>query len=77
MSKLFKSKSKGSKKFWKVVFAQKEVKNNRKAWQRTLKDFSISNELIKKSHEFTATKILHPKYHDKKIQTTSKKNTVQ
>ena len=65
MSELFNSKAKGSKRFRKVIFAQKEVKNNRKAWQTSLKDFSISNELIKKSHDFTTKKILHPKYHDK------------
>ena len=66
MKKLFNSNAKGSKKFRKVIFAQKEVKNNQKALQTTLKDFSISKELIKKSHEFTTKKILHPKYHDKK-----------
>ena len=47
MSKLFNSNTKGSKKIRKVIFAQKEVKNDRKAWQNTLKDFSISNEIIK------------------------------
>jgi hypothetical protein len=73
MSKLFISKSKDSKKFRKVLFAQKEVKNNRKTWQTTLKDYSISNEQIKKSHEFTATKILHPKFHDKKFRLLARK----
>ena len=77
MSKLFSSKSKDSKKFRKMIFAQKKVKNNRKAWQTTLNDFSVSNELIKKSHDFTNKKKSASKVPSQKNQITGKKNPIQ
>ncbi len=66
-------KGKGSKKFRKVLFLQKEVKSNTSSWKKSLKDYSITTDDIKKAHEFNSEKILHPKYHDKKFHILARK----
>ena len=64
---LFESKSSGSKRYRRTFLIDKNPTSAVARWHDTLKDYSINNDNIVDSFKFASSKVVQPKYHDKKL----------